>query len=32
MTEWIWFNGQIVTTQQVKISVEDRGFQFADGV
>ena len=32
MTEWIWFNGQIVTTQQVKIAVEDRGFQFADGV
>src|SRR5665213_2225040 len=32
MTEWIWFNGEILPFSQARIGVEDRGFQFADGV
>jgi D-alanine transaminase len=32
MTEWIWLNGKISPLADAKISVEDRGFQFADGV
>ncbi|MGA3065999.1 MAG: D-amino acid aminotransferase [Tepidisphaeraceae bacterium] len=32
MTEWIWFNGEIVPLAEAHINVEDRGFQFADGV
>ena len=32
MTEWIWFNGRIIPLAEAHISVEDRGFQFADGV
>ncbi len=32
MTEWIWINGEIVALNEARISVEDRGFQFADGV
>jgi D-alanine transaminase len=32
MTEWIWLNGDILPLGDAKISVEDRGFQFADGV
>ena len=32
MTEWIWFNGRKMPMSDARISVEDRGFQFADGV
>jgi D-alanine transaminase len=32
MTEWIWLNGEIVPLSEARIDVEDRGFQFADGV
>jgi D-alanine transaminase len=32
MTERIWFNGQIIPISEARISVEDRGFQFADGI
>ena len=32
MTEWIWFNGRKILMSEAHISVEDRGFQFADGV
>jgi D-alanine transaminase len=32
MTERIWFNGRILPLAEVHLSVEDRGFQFADGV
>jgi D-alanine transaminase len=32
MTEWCWLNGQIMPLSEAKVSVEDRGFQFADGV
>jgi D-alanine transaminase len=32
MTEWIWINGEIVNLAEARIGVEDRGFQFADGV
>ncbi len=32
MTEWIWLNGEIVPMGEAWVSVEDRGFQFADGV
>jgi D-alanine transaminase len=32
MTEWIWINGEIVPMAEARIGVEDRGFQFADGV
>ena len=32
MTEWIWLNGEIIPMADAKIGVEDRGFQFADGV
>jgi D-alanine transaminase len=32
MTEWIWLNGEIIPMAEAHISVEDRGFQFADGV
>ncbi|MDP9172885.1 MAG: aminotransferase class IV [Planctomycetota bacterium] len=32
MTEWIWFNGEITPLAEARVSVEDRGFQFADGV
>lgn len=32
MTEWIWINGEITALNEARISVEDRGFQFADGV
>ena len=30
--EWCWFNGQIMPLAEARVSVEDRGFQFADGV
>jgi D-alanine transaminase len=32
MSEWIWLNGEIIPLAEARISVEDRGFQFADGV
>jgi D-alanine transaminase len=32
MTEWIWLNGRVLPMAQASISVEDRGFQFADGI
>lgn len=32
MTEWCWLNGKIMPLAEATISVEDRGFQFADGV
>ena len=32
MTEWIWLNGQTIPMSEARIGVEDRGFQFADGV
>ena len=32
MTERIWFNGRIIPMSEARLSVEDRGFQFADGV
>ena len=28
----IWLNGEVLPMADAKISVEDRGFQFADGV
>jgi D-alanine transaminase len=31
-TEWIWFNGVVQKLSEVRVGVEDRGFQFADGV
>lgn len=32
MSDWIWINGQTLPMGEAKIGVEDRGFQFADGV
>src|SRR4051794_20515499 len=32
MAEMIWLNGEILPMSQARISPEDRGFQFADGV
>ncbi len=32
MTEWCWLNGKIMPLAEARVSVEDRGFQFADGV
>src|SRR6202161_368087 len=31
-TEWIWMNGKTLPLAEARIGVEDRGFQFADGV
>lgn len=31
-TEWIWIDGKTIPLADAKIGVEDRGFQFADGV
>jgi D-alanine transaminase len=31
-TEWIWINGKTLPLADARIGVEDRGFQFADGV
>ncbi|HET6249941.1 MAG TPA: D-amino acid aminotransferase [Tepidisphaeraceae bacterium] len=31
-TEWIWLNGKTLPLSEARIGVEDRGFQFADGV
>lgn len=32
MPEWIWINGEVMPLADARIGVEDRGFQFADGV
>jgi D-alanine transaminase len=32
VSELIWFNGEVGPLSEAKLSVEDRGFQFADGV
>src|SRR3954470_19384979 len=32
MNELIWLNGEILPMAEARIGVEDRGFQFADGV
>jgi D-alanine transaminase len=32
MNEWAWINGEIMPLAEARVSVEDRGFQFADGV
>jgi D-alanine transaminase len=32
MSEWIWINGEIIPMAEARVGVEDRGFQFADGV
>ena len=32
MTDLIWMNGEILPMHEARIGVEDRGFQFADGV
>src|SRR5688500_1722607 len=32
MTELIWINGEVMPLADATVSVEDRGFQFADGV
>ena len=32
MTEWIWLNGEILPMSEARVGIEDRGFQFADGV
>src|SRR5436190_4411945 len=32
MSEWCWLNGTILPLAEARIGVEDRGFQFADGV
>ncbi|MCC6240618.1 MAG: aminotransferase class IV [Phycisphaerales bacterium] len=32
MEEWIWINGQTMPLASASVSIEDRGFQFADGV
>src|SRR5687768_1218927 len=32
MTEMVWLNGEILPMSEARIGVEDRGFQFADGV
>src|SRR6185312_9309482 len=32
MNEWIWINGEIIPMAEARIDVEDRGYQFADGV
>src|SRR5947209_5852397 len=32
MNELIWINGEIIPMSEARIGVEDRGYQFADGV
>jgi D-alanine transaminase len=32
MTDWIWLNGEIMPMADARLGIEDRGFQFADGV
>jgi D-alanine transaminase len=32
MEEWAWINGELTPLAQARVGIEDRGFQFADGV
>jgi len=32
MTDLIWLNGEIIPFDEARLNIEDRGFQFADGV
>jgi len=32
MSQWIWINGDVIPMADARIDVQDRGFQFADGV
>jgi D-alanine transaminase len=32
MVEWCWINGKVMPLAEATVNVEDRGFQFADGV
>jgi len=32
MDDWVWINGDVVRMSEAKVGIEDRGFQFADGV
>src|SRR5689334_25003575 len=32
MNELIWMNGEVMALADAKVGVEDRGYQFADGV
>src|SRR5947209_5112706 len=32
MSESIWLNGEIIPLSEARVGVEDRGYQFADGV
>src|SRR5687768_16542916 len=32
MNELIWLNGEVLPMSEARIGVEDRGYQFADGV
>jgi D-alanine transaminase len=32
MEEWAWINGTVTPLSEARVGVEDRGFQFADGV
>lgn len=32
MNEWIWLNGEVIPMAEARVGVEDRGYQFADGV
>ena len=32
MAEFIWFNGNVTPLAEATVSIEDRGYQFADGV
>ena len=32
MNELIWFNGEVMPIGEARVSIDDRGYQFADGV
>src|SRR5690242_8515717 len=32
MSEMIWLNGEVIPLGEARVGVEDRGYQFADGV
>jgi D-alanine transaminase len=32
MSEFVWLNGEIIPLADARVGIEDRGFQFADGV
>lgn len=32
VNDFVWLNGEVIPMSEARISVEDRGFQFADGV